>query len=100
MKTFSEACLATFMRKHEPGCETIAEAVEKIDSERWEQLHEEIQNSTEVGLLTRTLWQMQNEMELPMEAVVAMAFSHGVVVGIAMEQADIKLPGEPNGNAN
>lgn len=29
-----------------------------------------------------------------------MAFSHGVVVGIAMEQADIKLPGEPNGNAN
>jgi hypothetical protein len=89
MKTFSEACEATFVRirpsdvpvDEEQISASIAETVAPFES-----LVEEIQNSQEAVRFSYVLLRMGLDEDVPPVDLLRIAFSHGVMVGIEMEK--------------
>lgn len=87
MKSFDEACAATFLRRMKPG-EDPQSAADDIDSDRWISLHHEVQNSQQVHIFSSYLCTCCVQQGIPLQAVIALAFSHGVMVGIEMEKQE------------
>lgn len=94
MKTFSEACQATFIAqaKTEDEALQLEEHFEQ-ESPRWHQLHLDVQLSPEVDALIYGL-NVANQAGASIGTLIRAAFSHGVMVGIEMERAEDPLPAE------
>ncbi len=86
---YNSPCLSTFMRRVAAPNEAVAEETfDSIDIGRWESLHKEVQDSEELRMFIQTLYMIHTEHGVPIENLLATAFSHGVIVGIQMEKQE------------
>ncbi len=89
MRTFAEACEATIMQRFKLG-QIPKQAPDELQeaADRFASMHQEIQGSEEAAVLAMFLMDMGATMGYPMQALLAVAFSHGVVVGMMMERQE------------
>jgi len=93
VKTFSEACQSTFMtiREAEPTREEESAVFENLNAqvERFEGMMRDIQHSQEATAFCCALIQAGGEEKMSPLLMLKIAFSHGVMVGIEMEKAEL-----------
>jgi hypothetical protein len=85
MKTFSEAVADVLIKKNPTKADEfqLQEAKERYDA-----LHEEIQNSDDTEMAV--IGFMAYISEIPIPTLLAIAFSHGVMVGVEMAEPDLE----------
>ena len=82
MKTFEEAVTAVMARKIDSAdAETPADLTENC--ERYVDIHREVQRHHITAILIEG---MLTSFDISLEALMTLAFSHGVVVGMEMEK--------------
>lgn len=98
MKTFSEACEATFMRTLPEGDNTpsgVAVEAIAVTMTPFHSMIEEIQESPEARGFADALFVASRTQGIPPHDLLCIAFSHGVMVGIEMEKAPLLVGREP-----
>ena len=88
MKTFTEACAATFVRPSTEGPES--EGIQSVidTQERHASLFSEIEQSREIKNLVFAFRQLNQHAGIPVEHLLIKAFSMGCMVGMEMERQD------------
>ena len=89
MLIFSEACSRVMMRRVESEDPGLVADMEEA-AEKFREMHTEIQNSFEAEVLARFLLEAGQENGWPLIAVICIALSHGVMLGIEMEKQEIE----------
>ena len=87
MKSFEEACEAVLIRKVEKVGDGVPEDMNEAHA-KFEEMHKQIQNSTEANMLAAFLVSFGVQNDIPLIALLCVAFSHGVSVGVLMEKAE------------
>jgi hypothetical protein len=95
MKTYSEACLSTFVRPLPDGKrETRLQAVVKIaaDAGRWREIEEEMRLSPYTKAFVDSVALLAQAGCMSLREALQSAFMQGAIVGMEMERNDDQMP--------
>jgi hypothetical protein len=90
MMSFEEAVAAVMLRqvREDEECPDMDER-----AARYRDMHSQIQNSFEAYMISIQLMEVGIETKWPLQKLICVAFSHGVMIGVEME----KQEGAPQG---
>ncbi len=89
MKTFDEACERILVRRITAGQMDEVPPDMADASDKFKSLHEEVQVHSHTLTFVSILLRIAEENDVSMEAILSVAFSHGIAVGIEMERQEL-----------